>query len=177
MTILRKLFVLAIAALFLAQFVGVAGGQDANGHDAQRPKKKRLPKPPADNSDITLPMFSLEIKAEKPIAKIGEKLEVEVIMINTDSEDIFYASPQRDFGVEVRDEMGRSVARTPAGVGFWDGSSFAARLHPGESIRRYARLDKEFELETVGNYFVQATRGISETNERKSNTITITIIP
>jgi hypothetical protein len=38
-------------------------------------------------------------------------------------------------------------------------------------------LDKEFELDRVGNYFVQATRGVSETNERKSNTITIAIIP
>ena len=173
MKILRKLIILAITALFLARFVDAASGQDV-----QKSTKKRLPtKPPADNNDITLPLFSLEIKAEKTIAKIGEKLEVEVTMTNTDSQDIFYASPQRDFGVEVRDEMGRSVAGTPAGAGFWDGSSFAARLHPGESIRRHAQLDKEFGLDKVGNYFVQATRGVSETNERKSNTITITIIP
>jgi hypothetical protein len=177
MKILRNLFILAITALFLAPFVDVASGQDVNGQDAQKPRKERLPKPPADNSDITLPRFSLEIKAEKAIAKIGEKLEVEVIMTNTDSEDIFYASPQRDFSVEMRDEMGRRVAGTPAGAGFRDGSSFAARLHPGESIRRFARLDKEFKLDKVGNYFVQATRGVSETNERKSNSITITIIP
>lgn len=173
MKVLRKLFILAITALLLAQFVDLASGQDA-----QKPTKKRLStKAPADNSDITLPLFSLEIKAEKAIARIGEKLEVEVTMTNTDSQDIFYASPQRDFGVDVRDEMGRRVAGTPAGVGVGDGSSFAARLHPGESIRRYARLDKEFQLDKAGNYFVQAIRGVSETNERKSNTITIAIIP
>ena len=39
MRILRKLFVLAIAALFLAQFVGIAGGQDVNGRDAQKPRR------------------------------------------------------------------------------------------------------------------------------------------
>ncbi|MGA7754159.1 MAG: hypothetical protein WCB05_15090 [Candidatus Sulfotelmatobacter sp.] len=177
MRILRKLFVLAIAALFLAQFVGIAGGQDVNGRDAQKPRKNRLSKPTADISDITLPLFSLEIKTEKTIAKMGEKLEIEVTLTNIDSEDIFYTSPQRDFGVEVRDEMGRRIARRPAGAGFEDGSSFAASLHPGESIRRNVTLDKEFELDKVGNYFVQATRGVSETNERKSNTITITIIP
>ena len=108
---------------------------------------------------------------------MGEKLEIEVTLTNIDSEDIFYTSPQRDFGVEVRDEMGRRIARRPAGAGFEDGSSFAANLHPGESIRRNVTLDKEFELDKVGNYFVQATRGVSETNQRKSNTITITIIP
>jgi len=177
MRILRKLFVLAIAALFLAQFLGVAGGQDVNGQDAQRPRKKRLPKPPADNNDIRLPLFSLEIKTEKGIGKMGEKLQIEVTLTNIDSEDIFYTSPQRDFGVEVRDEMGRRIAPRPAGVGVEDGSLFAASLHPGESIRRNVRLDKEFELDKAGNYFVQATRGVSETNERKSNTITITIIP
>lgn len=172
MTILRKLFFLAITALFLAEVVCVA-----NGQDAQKQQKKRLPKPPTDNSEITLPLFSLEIKAEKEIAKIGEGLGVEVTMTNTDSEDIFYASPQQDFALEVRDEMGREVARRPAGTGMRDGSSFAATLHPGESIRWYARLDKKFELDRPGNYLAQATRGVSETNERKSNAITITIIP
>ena len=141
MTILRKLFVLAIAALFLAQFVGVAGGQDANGHDAQRPKKKRLPKPPADNSDITLPMFSLEIKAEKPIAKIGEKLEVEVTMMDADSA-IFYAKPFSRIFVE------RSAMR-------WEGvrpntssTALGAAVHSQPELRaassrsrRYARFD------------------------------------
>jgi hypothetical protein len=177
MTIFRKLFVLSIAALFLAQFVGVASGQDVKGQDVQKPRKKRLPKPPADSTDIRLALFSLEIKTEKAIAQMGEKLEIEVTLTNIDSDDIFYTSPQRDFGVEVRDEMGKRIARRPAGVGFEDGSLFAARLHPGESIRRSVRLDKEFELDKVANYFVQATRGVSDTNERKSNTISITIIP
>ncbi len=168
----RKRITLAIAALFLAQVVGNVSGQDA-----QKPQKKRLPKPPADNSDIVLPLFALEIKTQKAVAKIGEKLEVEVILTNTDSADIFYTSPQRDFELELRDEMGRKVARTPTGADLRDGSSFAAKLHPGESIRRLARLDREFELGKPGNYFAQATRGISETNERKSNIITVTIIP
>lgn len=177
MKILGNLFILAITALFLAQFVDVASGQDVKGRDAQKPRKNRLPKPPADNSDISLPLFSLEIKAQKEIAKIEEKLGVEVTMTNTDSEDLFYASPQQDFGLEVLDEMGRVVARRPAGTDITEGSSFAARLHPGESICWYTRLDKKFELDKPGNYFAQATRGVSQTNERKSNAITITIIP
>jgi len=172
MKILRKLVILAITALLLAQLVYVARGQDE-----QKRTKKRLPtKPPADNSDITLPLFSLEIKAEKAIARIGEKLEVEVTMTNTDSQDIFYASPQQDFALNVEAETGRKVVRI-AGTGLMDGSAFAARLHPGESVRRYVRLDKEFQLDKPGNYFVRATQGISETNKRESNVITIAIIP
>jgi len=38
-------------------------------------------------------------------------------------------------------------------------------------------LDKEFQLDKPGNYFVRATQGISETNKRESNVITIAIIP
>src|SRR5579871_6421526 len=171
MKMLRKLSILAITTVFLAR-VGVA-----NGQDPQKQPKKRLPKPPADNSNIILPLFSLEIKSETAIAKIGEKLEIEVTMTNTDSQDIFYTRPQRDFGLEVRDETGRKIARVPTAANLRDGSSFAARLHPGESICWHARLDKEFDLDQPGNYFVQATRGISETKERKSNTITITMVP
>jgi len=170
MKILCKFLKVAITAVFLVQVAAVATGQDA-----QRQLKRRLSKPPADNSDIVLPLFSLEMKAETSTANIGEKLEVEVTLTNTDSQDIFYSSPQRDFELEVRDEMGKKVSRRVGDV--MDGSRFAARLHPGQSIRRYARLDKEFELDKPGNYLVQATRGVSETNERKSNTITITIIP
>jgi len=168
MKILCKFFIVAIAALFLAQVVGVARCQDA-----QKQKKRRLPNPPADN--IVLPLFSLKMNAEKSTANIGEKLEVEVTMTNTDPGDIFYISPQRDFRLEVRDEMGKKVSRRVGDV--MDGSRFAATLHHGESVSWYARLDKEFELDKPGNYLVQATRGASETNERKSNTITITIIP
>jgi hypothetical protein len=178
MKILPTPIIVAITALFLAQGVDVASGQDAGGQDAQIQQKRRLPKPPPDNSDVILPSFSLEIKAEKTTAKIGEKLKVGVTITNTDSQDIFYDGygHQPEFGLEVRDEMGMEVARKP-GAGWAGGSSFAAALHPGESLHRSARLDKEFELDKPGNYFVRATRGVSKTNLVRSNTITITIIP
>jgi hypothetical protein len=173
MKILRTLFSAAITALFLAQVVGVASGRDAQKQE----KKRRLPNPPPDNSDIVLPSFSLEIKAENTTATIGERLKVEVTITNTDSEDIFYDGygHQRDFELEVRDEMDREVPRIPA-ASWRGGSSFAAALHPGESIHWFARLDKEFELGKPGNYFVQATRGVSKTNLVRSNTVVITII-
>jgi hypothetical protein len=177
MKTLPRLFIVAITALFLAQVVGVASGQDASGQDGQKQQRRRLPNPPPDNSDVILPSFSLEIKAEKTTAKIGDRLKVEVTITNTDSEDIFYDGfgHQQEFGLEVRDETGTEVARR-LGAGWSGGSSFAAALHPGESIHRSARLDKEFELDKPGNYFVQATRGVSKTNLVRSNTITITII-
>jgi hypothetical protein len=177
MKILPKLFIVAITALSLARVVDVASGQDAGGQETQKQQKKRQPNPPPDNSDIILPSFSLEIKAEKTTVEVGESLTVEVTITNTDSVDIFYdgSGSLRDFGLEVRDEMGREVARKPGAV--WAGRSvFAAALHPAESIHRSARLDKEFVLDKPGNYFVQATRGVSKTNQVRSNTITITII-
>jgi hypothetical protein len=172
MRILPKLLFVAVMALFLEHVVTVTSGQDA-----QRQRKRQEPNPPPDNGDIVLPSFSMEIKAEKTTAKIGERLKVVVTITNTDSEDIVYDGygHQRAFGLEVRDEMGREVARTPGAV-VADGSVFAATLHPGESIHRSARLDKEFVLDKPGNYFVQATRGVSKTNLVRSNTITITII-
>jgi hypothetical protein len=178
MMIPRKLFIVA-AVLFLAQLVAVANGQDASGQDAQKPEKRRSPHlPPPDNSDIALPSCSLEIKAEKTAAKIAERVKVEVTITNTDSQDIFYdgAGLERVFGLEVRDETGREVARTP-GVGIVNGSAFPVAIHPGESLHRSARLDKEFVLDKPGNYFVQATRGVSKTNLQRSNIITITIMP
>jgi hypothetical protein len=175
MKTLPKVFIVAVTALFLAQFADVASGQDANAQGTQTPPRKRQPHRSSDDNDIPLPLFSLELKAEKATAKIGDKLKVEITITDTDSEDIFYASPQRDFGLEVRDEMGKDVARIPGAVSL-DGSSFAPALHPGDSIHRFARLDKEFELNKPGNYFVQATRGSSKTNLRRSNTIMVTII-
>ena len=79
MKILRNLFILAIfilaiTALFLAQFVDVASGQDVNGQDAQKPRKNRLPKPPADNSDISLPLFSLDKGRSYPLRVCGREL-------------------------------------------------------------------------------------------------------
>jgi hypothetical protein len=175
---LSTLIIFALTTLFLAQVVAVASAQDANGQEAQTQPRKRLPNPPPDNTDVILPSFSLEIKAEKTTAKIGERLKVEVTITNTDSEDIFYDGygHQPEFGLEVRDETDRQVARVP-GASVEGGSATAVAIHPGESIHRSARLDKEFELDKPGNYFVRATRGVSKTNLRRSNTITITIIP
>ena len=176
----KPLFLLAMAALLLAQFVAVAAGQDTQEQQStQRPERKKNPRPPDDNSDIKLPSFSLEIKADKTIAAVGEKLKIEVTLTNTSDQDIFYDGygNQRPFGLDVRDEMGGKVAETEEGaiadgVG---GSVFAAPIHPGESIHRFARLDKEFKLDKPGNYFVQAARGVSITNRVTSNTITIAI--
>lgn len=180
-TLFKPQFLLAITTLFLAQLVTVAAGQDTQGQQStQGPeRKKRTPRPPAGNSDIKLPSFSLEIKADRTIAAVGEKLKIEVVITNTDSVDIFYNGSvvQRDFGLEVRDETGKDVPRTPAGLAAdWvNGSVFAAALHPGESVHRFARLDKEFKLDKPGNYFVQAARGVSMTNRVTSNIITIAI--
>jgi hypothetical protein len=172
MKILSRLFILAVTSLFLAQLVTVASGQDA-----QVQQKKRQPKPPPDNNDIILPSSSLELKAEKTAAKIGERLKVDVTITNTDSADIFYDGTgfERAFGLEVRDEMGRELARRPSGGGV--GNAYPVAIHPGDSIHQFARLDKEFVLDKPGNYVVQATRGFSKTNQMRSNTITITIIP
>lgn len=148
--------------------------------DAPIPKKKRGSNRPMDYSKIILPSFSLETKAEKTSAQIGEKLKVEVIITNTsDKEDMLYDGFNHvpEFELEVHDEAGRELALVPGSVDVVGGSSYSAKLHPGESLHRFARLDKEFKLDKPGNYFVQATRGVSKTNLRRSNTITITIIP
>lgn len=180
---LPNLFIVAIAALLL---VAVATGQVAQTHDplapdAPTPPRKRAPNPPADRSKVTLPSFSLEVKADKTTAEIGGKLKVWVTLTNTSEQDIFYDGfgHNRPFGLEVRDETGELVARTPEGLtAQWaGGSEFPVPIRSGESIRRFARLDKEFKLDRPGNYFVQAVRGISNTNFRRSNTITITIMP
>jgi hypothetical protein len=175
MKILSKLlFVLAITTLLLAQVATVAGGQEA-----QNPQRRREPNPPPDNSDMIMPSFSLAITVDMTSVAVGEKLKVEVTITNTSDADIFYESGGlRPFGLEVRDETGREVARTEEGLrAIGQGSAFAASIHPGDSIRRSARLDKEFELDKPGNYFVQASRGISRKNRITSNTIMITIIP
>ena len=187
----KSVLLLAILALFSAPAVVVAGGQDAQiqnvqtpddplSPDAPRLRKKRGSNRPMDYSKITLPSFSLETKAEKTTTEIGEKLKVEVIITNTsDKEDMLYDGFNHapEFQLEVHDEAGRELALIPGSVHEVDGSSYGALLHPGEALHRFARLDKEFKLDKPGNYFVQATRGVSKTNLRRSNTITITIIP
>jgi hypothetical protein len=179
MKIPSRLFVVPIAALFLAQIVAFASGQNANPLDTPPIQKKRQPKPQPDNSSVKLPSFSLDIKAEKTTAKVGERFKVEVNITNTDSQDIFYDGygHQAEFELEVRDEMGREVTRVPRGGRWTSGSSAPIPLHPGESLHLSTRLDKEFELDKPGKYSVQATRGVSKTNLVSSNTITITIIP
>jgi hypothetical protein len=113
-------------------------------------------------------------------AKIGEKLQVEVTLTNTSEQDIFYDGygHLRPFELEVRDEQGKDVGRTPDGMAAngVGGSAVLVPIHPGQSIHRSARLDEDFKLDKPGNYFVQATRGSSKTNLRRSNTITIAII-
>jgi len=176
----KSVLLLAILALLPMQAVVVANAQtlDPLSPDAPMPQKKRLPNPPPDNSDIILPSFSLKIKAEKTIAEIGQALKVEVTITNTsDKDDMLYdpSGHTQEFALVVRDEAARELALIPGSVFVPQGSPSPARLHPGESIHRFARLDKEFKLDKPGNYFVQATRGVSKTNLRRSNTITITI--
>jgi hypothetical protein len=123
--------------------------------DAPKPQKRRLPNPPPDNSDVKLPSFSLEIKAEEATVAVGEKLKVEVIITNTsDEEDMLCDGSGHipEFRLEVHDETEKDDAPIPGSVVVTQGSSFAARLHPGESIRRFARLDKEFKLDKPGDH-------------------------
>lgn len=169
----KLLCVLVITALFVIEITAVASGQDA-----QAPQKRRLPLPPADNSDIILPSFSLNLEAGKTTAAVGEKLDVDVTITNTSSGNIFYSEGRRPFGLEVRDESGREVPMTSEGVKAQGvgGSASAVAIHPGQSIHRSVQLDREFELDKPGNYFVQAERGVSRTNRRTSNPITITIV-
>jgi hypothetical protein len=84
-----------------------------------------------------------------------------VTLTNTSKQDIFYEGYSCPFGLEVRDETGELIAPTPEGLtAQWGPSSGAPRtLHPGESIHRFARLDKEFKLDKRGNYFVHSERG------------------
>jgi hypothetical protein len=145
------------------------------------PPKKRQPRLPANQADFPLVKFSIELSALSTAAGVGEEMEVEVRITNTDDYDILYSDP-REFFLEVRDRLGNEVAHTPYGLTTTYGlttsiSVFAAPIRPGTSLERSALLNKEFKLDKPGDYTVQAVRQNSLSTFIKSNVVAITITP
>ncbi len=144
-------------------------------------RKKLQPRLPPNQADFPPAKFSIELSALSTAAGVGEDLEVEFTITNTDDHDILYSHP-REISLEVRDSLGNEVAPTPYGLTATYGlataiSVFGGPIHPGASLGRSVLLNEEFKLNKPGDYTVQAVRQNSLSTFLKSNLVLITITP
>ena len=136
---------------------------------------------------VVNPPFSLSISTPHEIVKVGEPIQVDIMLRNTSPNKLhffFRRGPVPDldaglWGIEVRDMQGSGVPRlpkrpAPALRGIEHDSGFS--LEPGKTLRGRLNVNTFYDLGKSGTYTIQLERTDRDTKiSGKSNTITVTV--
>lgn len=144
----------------------------------------------AQTPHIATQALSLKITTQQDTFKAGSPIILTVIETNISDHDILYSTVghRRPFKLHIRDSKGAPVRETQEGMKAdgtdpnrkpFVGSVFPPfALHPGKTIQHNIVLSKEYDLDKLGTYTIQAIEHDPSSHTTvKSNKLTITITP
>jgi len=131
---------------------------------------------------------ALELKIVEPVGVGGEQdvpLHVRMTNVSTQVLTLVESNPGCDFGAEVRDGNGQTVALTPIGEELrgchkrtLQGRRILITLKPGESAEDTYPVDLYYRLDRAGTYTVQLSRELPKSvggGVVRSNVVTLVL--
>jgi hypothetical protein len=137
--------------------------------------------------------FTITISIEKPQVRVGDPVELNVIMTNTSDHNIacdfyWYDSLDRNYKYEVVYEDGKPASKIVRKTPF---NTDPCIIPPGESKSSGGEISRAFDFSRPGKYTIQVSRSIWGDDQRretigivqnkqpevKSNIITVIVLP